>query len=358
MVIVIPAYQPDEKLLQLLRELKEKTDYTLVVVDDGSAARCAPVFAEAEAYATVLRHAENRGKGAAMKTAFAYIADHFDAGEGIVTADADGQHLVEDIIRVANAQQEKPNALVMGTRRFKGEVPWRSRTGNAITRFVFAISTGVRVYDTQTGLRAFSVALVKEMATLKGDRYDYEINQLLHCTRNHIPILEVDIETVYINSNESSHFHVVRDSFRIYKILLSFLATSVLCFIFEYFTTLALVAVTQLPFMMGIGDSAFRLALPTVVARLASAALNYTLNMKIVFRAKNKTSLLRYALVAVVVYGIYLGLLHVTQDILHWPMWLAILPVQVVTYPINFLLQRRFVFVTEPRRVNVAKDTE
>ncbi|MCL2671764.1 MAG: bifunctional glycosyltransferase family 2/GtrA family protein [Clostridiales bacterium] len=353
MIIVIPAYQPDEKLLRLLRELKEQTGYTVVVVNDGSAAHCAPVFEEAETLATVLHHEVNRGKGAAMKTAFAYIAENFDAAEGIVTADADGQHLVSDIIRVARAQAESPEDLIMGTRRFTGDVPWKSRAGNSITRFVFAISTGVRVYDTQTGLRAFSVARAREMCALKGDRYDYEINQLLHCTRNHIHIAEVTIETVYIGENESSHFHVWRDSFRIYKILLSYVATSVFCFLFEYFMTLGLNVLLGLPFLAGVRAFSLSIAralhadftLPTLIARISSATLNYNLNKKAVFHSKNKTSALRYTLVAVVVYGLYWGLLYIARYMLGWQqLWLIMLPAQLITYPVNFWLQRKFVF--------------
>ena len=158
MMIVIPAYQPDEKLAGVVDALIQKTDFPIVIVDDGSREDCQPLFAALaeKDRVTVLHHEVNRGKGAAMKTAFQYVYDHCPDEEGVITVDADGQHLPDDVLRVADTFRSNRNALVTGSRRFTGNVPFKSRAGNAITRFVFAISTGVKVYDTQTGLRAFS----------------------------------------------------------------------------------------------------------------------------------------------------------------------------------------------------------
>ena len=169
MVAVIPAYQPDEKLWGVVDSLLEKTGYAVLIVDDGSRASCQPLFEELNRLprVTVLHHEVNRGKGAAMKTAFAYIQEHMPEEKGLITIDADGQHLVKDVIRVAEALHTHPDALVTGSRRFTGKVPFRSRAGNTITRGVFAASTGVRVYDTQTGLRAFSTDYIPQMLTIQ-----------------------------------------------------------------------------------------------------------------------------------------------------------------------------------------------
>ncbi len=233
MMIVIPAYQPDEKLTGVVDILIAKTNFPIVIVDDGSRADCRPLFdtlSEKE-QVTVLHHEVNRGKGAALKTAFQYVYDNFPEEEGVITVDADGQHLPADVLRVADAFRSHRNALVTGSRRFTGKVPFKSRAGNAITRFVFAISTGVKVYDTQTGLRAFSRDNIPRMLTLKGDRYEYEISQLLYCCREMIPIVEVPIETVYIEDNASSHFRALRDGWRIYKMILMFVSSSLLSFL-------------------------------------------------------------------------------------------------------------------------------
>ena len=193
MIIVIPAYQPDEKLTGVVDTLISKTNFPIVIVDDGSQADCQPLFAalSEKDQVTVLHHEVNRGKGAAMKTAFQYVYDYCPDAEGVITVDADGQHLPDDVLRVAETFRAHRDALVTGSRRFTGNVPFKSRAGNAITRFVFAISTGVKLYDTQTGLRAFSRENIPRMISLKGDRYEYEISQLLYCCRELIPIVEV-----------------------------------------------------------------------------------------------------------------------------------------------------------------------
>lgn len=101
MIVVIPAYQPDEKLIQTVAELRQKTDYPIVIVNDGSSEDRAEIFSRLEPEATVLHHEVNCGKGRAMKTAFAYIHEHYASTEGVVTVDADGQHLVPDIVSVS-----------------------------------------------------------------------------------------------------------------------------------------------------------------------------------------------------------------------------------------------------------------
>ncbi|NCC69824.1 MAG: glycosyltransferase family 2 protein, partial [Clostridia bacterium] len=136
MVVVIPAYQPDEKLHRLVLSLHEQTSYDIVIVNDGSDLDRQPIFDSLEPYAKIMTHTVNRGKGAALKTALSYIYDQYPADEGVVTIDADGQHLPEDIVRVSEAWEQSPEKLVLGSRRFTGDVPFKSRAGNAITRFV------------------------------------------------------------------------------------------------------------------------------------------------------------------------------------------------------------------------------
>lgn len=358
MLIVIPAYQPDEKLRRVVLELHEKSDYPILIVDDGSRADCQPLFTELEAYATVLHHAVNQGKGRAMKTAFEYAYAHFRHEGGLVTVDADGQHLYEDIVNVATAWEQHPDALILGSRRFTGNVPFRSRAGNTITRFVFAASTGVRVYDTQTGLRAFSVDAVPMMLELQGERYEFEINQLLFCTKNHIKILEIPIETVYIEENKSSHFHPFRDSWRVYKIILSFISTSVLSFLFDMLLFLVFEQLLE-RFFPGVQQQ-LALLISTALSRVCSSLLNFILNRKVVFKTGNRTSLIRYILVVVLIYGLNYGLLWVMTVWLPMPNWISYVIAQLICYPTSFLLQRMFVFDPDKKsRVSIApKDTE
>ena len=193
--IVIPAYQPDNKLIKLIEKIHEKSNFHILVIDDGSSSKCQKIFDKAEQYATVLRHEVNQGKGQALKTAFSYIQDQNIYGT-VVTADADGQHKIWDIFRAANKASENPNKLILGVRAFTGKVPLRSRFGNSLTKVLFKLQTGVGVTDTQTGLRAFTTNLIPFMLIIEGQRYEYEMNMLLEASKEY-EILEVPIETVY-----------------------------------------------------------------------------------------------------------------------------------------------------------------
>ena len=241
MIVLIPAYQPDEQLVLLAKRFSEQTDFSLVVVNDGSSPDKDAVFAALPPEVTVLRHEKNRGKGCAMKTGMAYIWEHFSHDEGVVVVDADGQHLLPDVQRVCEALHENPDALVLGARRFTGNVPLRSKLGNTVTRYVFALASGVKIYDTQTGLRAFSVSRIPAFLALKGERYEYEMHMLLGAAQQHIPMIEVFIETVYLDAeNSSSHFHPLRDSFRIYASILKFTCSSFAAFGIDYVMVLLL----------------------------------------------------------------------------------------------------------------------
>lgn len=219
MIVLIPSYEPDQRLVDVVAELRRQAPgWQIVVVDDGSSTRYAPVFTLTAALgATVLTHPTNRGKGAALKTGFAWVLENA-SGQTVVCADSDGQHLVTDIVRVASAVREK--AMVLGGRRFTGKVPARSRFGNAVTRHVFRALTGVQVYDTQTGLRAYPPELLDWLLTVPGDRFEYEFQALLRARTAGIRIVEVEIATVYEVEARSSHFRAVRDSVRIYAPLL------------------------------------------------------------------------------------------------------------------------------------------
>ena len=339
MIVVIPAYEPDEKLLRVVAELKRDTDYAIVVVNDGSSEAAEPVFAALPEGVTLLRHAQNRGKGRALKTAYEYIAAHFPQSEGIVTVDADGQHLPADVVRVSEDWEAHPETLVLGSRRFTGTVPWRSRAGNAITRVVFRLSTGVSVYDTQTGLRAFAVSRIPMMLEMRGERYEYEINILLYATRQHMPIREVTIETVYIADNASSHFHPMRDSWRIYKMILLFAASSLLAAAVDYVLVLSLSAL--------FAKQAQGLLWSVVLARVISSFLNYMLNRKLVFEDCSRRSVFRYYLVAAGIMAANYGLLSLISGVM--PLALAKLLVELALYPLSFYLQRRFVFARGER---------
>ena len=308
-IALIPAYEPDEKLTDIAASLKEK-GMDIVIVDDGSGEAYREIFLQASQNAVVLTHPENRGKGAALKTGLKYIDRYMAYTESVLTArgpvsvsgrdavivtvDADGQHLPEDVLRIAQIAEQRSDALVLGSRAFSENVPARSMFGNTVTRQVYSMATGVQVHDTQTGLRAFRRSLIPRLLDIEGERYEYEINMLLELASEGVPIIEERIETVYEDGNRSSHFSTVKDSLRIYREILKFSASSLASFALDYVMYALLLAVT------GAAGLAHSLVISNIGARLVSASANYTMNRRLVFRSRTgfAGSALQYALLA------------------------------------------------------------
>lgn len=172
MVVVIPAYEPNEELENLVSELN-CMNYRIVIVNDGSSSDKNVIFERLKDKATILHHTVNYGKGRAIKTALHYISEHMPEESGVVTVDADGQHQSNDIVSVCQSLRYHNEKLILGVRKFEGKVPLRSRFGNAVTRAVFSLTSGKKLRDTQTGLRAFRTELIPFMLNIKGDRYEY-----------------------------------------------------------------------------------------------------------------------------------------------------------------------------------------
>lgn len=341
---LIPAYQPDEKLITLLEELSAKTDYFILVVNDGSRAECAPIFEQAKKYSEVIAHEVNRGKGAALKTGIKYILENTDC-DGVVTLDADGQHTVSDTQRTVGALIENPDSFIVGGRLFSGKVPWKSRAGNGITRWVFKVSTGVSVHDTQTGLRAFSRKLMVDLCNLVGDRYEYEMNVLLECTARSIPIVEIPIDTIYIEDNKSSHFNPFKDSWKIYKLIIKFAAPMFLLFMLSSFASF-IVDFSLFSAFTFLFKGEENVWICNVLARVISATVNYLLNKFIVFKKKGKTAqtFFAYCLLAI---GILVGntvILHLFVNFAHINPYVAKVIVEVIMFIVSWIVQRFVIF--------------
>lgn len=279
-VVIIPALNPDERLISLVGQLS-KSGLPVVVVDDGSDQAHQVIFEILKSHQNceILRHPANLGKGAALKSGLRHALEHCPGAPGFVTADADGQHSVEDIQKVASALPRHPDALILGTRDFSGaDVPFNSRWGNRITTFVYALSTGRRCADTQTGLRGIPAALAPACLEVKGDRYEYEMNQLLWMGKSDVPLVPVPIRTIYLDENRSSHFHPLRDSAKIYFNILRFSLSSLLSATVD----LGLFAVLA---SLVFGRSVEGLLLATVFARFLSGSLNFMINKHFVFQS-------------------------------------------------------------------------
>ena len=285
--ILIPAYKPDEKLIQLLKDLDNVMP--VLVVDDGSGQNCAHIFDEAEALgATVLHHPENKGKGAALKTGIKYLADK--GAQGIITADSDGQHTPEDIQKIADAMAENPDTFITGGRDFS-QMPPRSKFGNTITCWLFRLTTRIKITDTQTGLRGLPSCMFENLLSVEGDRYEYEMNVLLKLREWGTPYKEIPISTVYIGSNESSHFQPINDGLKIFLRVIEYALSSLSCTFVDYLIYILLLS--------------FKLLQPAwcfAVARICSSTLNYQLNRRIVFKGKPSVkSAFQYAALVVII---------------------------------------------------------
>jgi glycosyltransferase involved in cell wall biosynthesis len=220
-IALIPAYQPDNKLIMLVDELMEK-NFHIVVVDDGSGKDYNSVFRNITSKATLISYEQNKGKGYALKTGIKYIRDNYEKCGYIVTLDSDGQHKTEDAERMCKKSFDNKDCLIIGSRAFDGKVPFKSKFGNDLTRHIFSLKSGIKIYDTQTGLRAFSCKLARYLLETQGDRYEFEMNMLLKCAEMKIPIIEEWIETIYLDGNKGSHFNPLKDSYRIYKAIFNF----------------------------------------------------------------------------------------------------------------------------------------
>ncbi len=343
--VVIPSYEPDEKLIILLEKLREAGFVQIVVVDDGSGELYEHFFqrAERDFGCQVLRHKANQGKGRALKTAFHHCLEKFPNLPGVVTADSDGQHTPECILSCAKALAEHPDSLILGCRCFEGEdVPARSEFGNKCTRIVMRYLTGITVSDTQTGLRGIPAPFMRQLLLVKGERFEFETNMLLETKERKIPIVEVPIRTVYIEDNRTSHFNPVKDSVKIYMIFGKFLFSSLSSSVVD----LALFSLFCHFLRQADFGTVSYLTAATVMARVLSAVYNYTLNYKVVFQSEGslKATLSRYVLLALVQMGFSALLVNLLYPLFGGAEVLVKVPVDVLLFFLSFVIQREFVY--------------
>ncbi len=355
-VILIPAYKPDERFVEFVRVLRDK-DFSVLSVDDGSGEEFAQYFNDAEALGVkVVHHEVNKGKGRALRTGLEEIQKCFPDADGVVTADCDGQHTPEDLIKVMNAMEENPKAMIIGGRfsNKDDEIPVRSKIGNTITRWAFRIATGLHIRDTQTGLRGIPAYLFHKMAELEGERYEYEMNMLLYLKEWSIPYKEIPIETVYFDNNAGSHYNTFKDSWRIFKQLIKYCTSSVFCLLLDYVAFIILgkfvfiggfdvdgILADVLP--DGVAFLAAKFSLAYLGARFISSIANYILNSRVVFKSTAKSTVFKYFLLVVVVafVGSFVTELLFNMGI---PVVLCKILVDLPLFVFNYFAQREFVF--------------
>ncbi len=353
--IILPSLNPDNKMSALVQSLLAHPFLDIILINDGSDAKHLAPFEKAAQHpqCTVLTHEVNRGKGQALKTGFSYVLQHRPNCRGVVTIDGDGQHTVEDIALCAATLLEKKNTVVLGMRDFNApDVPARSRFGNKLTAVLFRMLFGLSLHDTQTGLRAIPFSLLPALCEVQGQRFEYETNMLLYFKRARIPLFEVPISTVYLEENKTSHFSPIKDSLRIYAVILRFFLSSISASLIDIglFTVLNLI-------LGSFVARGVRLLCATAIARVTSALFNYTVNHKLVFQsdAPPKKTLLRYGLLCVaqmlVSYGLVFLLSRAFSAVAGLDTVIKIV-VDTILFFISFRIQQGWVFAQSSSEKN------
>ena len=317
--VVLPSLDPDEKLIAVIDGLLEHGFSDIILVNDGSKQENLHYFTDLAAQHPeihLLHHEVNKGKGAALKNAFRWFLENRPDGYGVVTVDGDNQHHPADT-RACCEHMMKTGHTVLGCRDFNQEdVPARSSFGNKTTSLIFKIFVGMTISDTQTD--------------------------------------EVKIRTVYIEENKSSHFRVIHDSWRIYKLILAhffrYTASSITCFVVDssmvFLLTKILGTFLVDPVLSGIS---------TIGARVVSSLINFFMNKKLVFQSNVSTgkAMLRYYALAIpqllvqwiANQGLY-TLLGITEQQAGIRTVIHIL-VMCILFLVSFTIQQRWVFAPE-----------
>lgn len=354
-LIVIPALNPKSDLIEYVDTLLSHGYSKILVVDDGSRGDCRFVFDEIaqKPGCEVIRHTVNMGKGRALKDAMLYYIDNHLSDDlpdnmklnGMITVDSDGQHVAGDVDKIAGAMSDNPDSLILGARDFNLEnVPWKSRFGNKCTVIALKLFIGGSISDTQTGLRGIPNRLIKRFSTLSGDRFEYETVMLIDAIRSEESIVEVPIRTVYINENSETHFHPVKDSLKIYRVILGtffkYILSSLSSFLVDYGIFCLAIA------MLGrAGGSQTRsIWISTLLARICSSLFNYAINKRIVFKSKRGpvTLVLYYLLCIIQMAASAAGVSAVCLTGI--PVQAAKIIVDTILFLISYRIQHRYIF--------------
>ncbi len=346
--IIIPALDPPDSLTDYVGELIGSGFERIVLIDDGSRADRRSVFGAlaARQEVSVLRHAVNLGKGRALKDAFNYVLTAWeDDYAGVITVDSDGQHTVQDVIRLQDELEKRQNVLLLGTRDFSDPaVPFKSRKGNRITSGVFRLLYGQYLRDTQTGLRAIPKSFLGPYMALSGERFEYEMNMLIYNAR-HAPVpVQIPIRTVYFDNNSQTHFRPFADSFKIYRLIFAGFFKYILASLSSALLDLAVFRLALVP--LGSLKDSTAIVAATVIARVISSLYNFFVNRSAVFGSRGSAprQMVRYYALCVVQLALSAGLVVLLNSLLGWNKTLEKAIVDSVLFLISYQIQRVWVF--------------
>lgn len=347
--IIIPAYEPDDRLVTLIHNLADSME-PIIIVDDGSGAEYASIFEKCrqilDGKGVILTHECNKGKGRALKTAFSFVLKYYKEAVGVVTADSDGQHNKLAIDSVKKALQSNQDSLILGVRSFDGEgIPWKSVFGNKLTIKILSYISGIKISDTQTGLRGIPKEFVRQLLEVKGERFEFETEMLVESSGKY-PIIEVPIETIYDSEeNHQTHFNPIVDSIKIYRVF----GKIFLRYMFSSFSAclLDLLLFIGCCYFFKEKNRQFYIAVSTILSRMISATYNYVINYKLVFYSKEtvKKSSFKYCILAIV--QMSLSAFFVTVGVSLLPMISEVIikvVVDTILFFVSYHIQQKYVF--------------
>tara|TARA_R110002124_G_scaffold64985_2_gene177647 strand:- start:456298 stop:457407 length:1110 start_codon:yes stop_codon:yes gene_type:complete len=340
-LILVPVYNPSPEFVPFIQRLHERAlaeGLFIILVNDGSdAQQYEAAFKSIEALSQIrfIEHSYNSGKGAALKSGLHKALIDFPKATGVISADADGQHSVEDIFKVLGQVSPDEKDLILGVRQFEGAVPLRSLIGNKITRALFFMLTGVNITDTQTGLRFIPSAYFQQMLDIKSSGYAFEMEMLLWSKQAGVNIRPVPIHTIYIDDNQASHFRPFIDSVKIYAVLLRQVLSSSL-------TAL----VDLLVFALFFGLSGGALFWSNAFSRTVAFPVYYFMNRDFVFKqAKLGLHPMPKLIFVIIISGLFSYYLQAgVQQIFGWPEVLSKIIIETIVFFINFVVLRDFVY--------------
>jgi len=340
-LFLIPALNPDKSLTELINQIinkfevlnDKKNQYLILIINDGSYSESSiKILKDINLINNVhvINNSNNLGKGAALKIGIKFAKDN--NFKYVITADADGQHLSDDIIKVSKAVEEKSDFFVLGIREFDEKVPLRSKIGNVLTRFIFNIILRKRIFDTQTGLRAFSEKYYELLISLPEKKYDFELSSLIAVARIG-DFYQIPIKTIYEPGNPTSFFRPFKDSSIIYFVFIRYLGIVPLLVILEVF-------------LITIFNNIIGYSIAFLIARLLSLII-YFLSMKqLVFRVegsikKQSGYFIILATFNILIFEVFLINLSITSNLLFIFYYMFIHSFLLL---LNFYIQNKFIF--------------
>lgn len=223
-IILIPAYKPDFQLVSLVQKLSNVNQLKILVVNNGNTNDFDHYFNQILKFENVhvTKLIKNEGKGRGLKKGLEYIIKNFKKVDNIIFADADGQHISEDIIKIKNKIENhlSDNVFVIGNREHNKNTPYRNLYANKFFNLIFKKKLNLNINDALCGLRAIKIKYAQKIINLKYDDFRFEVEMIIFLKQKNFVLIEENISSIYFKDRKSTLSIV--DTLRLLKILFFF----------------------------------------------------------------------------------------------------------------------------------------